>query len=207
MEYFIYISKCSLLLAIFYLIYFIFLRDHSFFTIKRYYLGFGMFSAFLLPFLIFEQLREIRIPEQTAFTPATGSEFDLITSENIILTNTPLSVDGWQIVLFIYVIGVVIMGTRFVIQLFSVMKLIKSGEVIVKTTSCTYIHSKEDIMPFSFFLYIVYNKNTHTDKELELIIEHENVHASQWHSLDVILSQIILVLQWCNPIAWLYKKA
>ena len=60
--------------------------------------------------------------------------------------------------------------------------------------------------PFSFFKYIVFNKTQFNDTELTHIINHEKVHAKQYHSLDIILVQLASALFWFNPFIWLYKK-
>ena len=61
--------------------------------------------------------------------------------------------------------------------------------------------------PFSFFSYIVYNPALHTLEELEMILAHEEIHAGQRHSIDILITQIVLALHWCNPLAWLYKQS
>jgi TonB-dependent SusC/RagA subfamily outer membrane receptor len=61
--------------------------------------------------------------------------------------------------------------------------------------------------PFSFFNYIVYNPTQFNEEELLHILNHEKVHAQHLHSLDTIVAQIICVILWFNPFAWLYKKA
>ncbi|MGK7396649.1 MAG: M56 family metallopeptidase, partial [Candidatus Cyclobacteriaceae bacterium M3_2C_046] len=43
-------------------------------------------------------------------------------------------------------------------------------------------------------------------KNLEVILNHENVHQRQWHSLDRLLMELFLVYQWFNPLAWLLRK-
>jgi hypothetical protein len=70
--------------------------------------------------------------------------------------------------------------------------------VIVETT--------KKIAPFSFFNYIVYNRDDFNNKELEQIFAHEKVHADQLHSVDILLVQCIVVLNWFNPFIWLYHK-
>ncbi|WP_144666417.1 M56 family metallopeptidase [Dokdonia sp. Hel_I_53] len=165
----------------------------------------GILSAIILPLVIFEKLKEVRIPLQSSFSPARVSDLAFIPSENVLLTNTPI--DWWHVVLIIYFVGVFLMSIRFIIQLLSLLKLISSGVVIKKNKGYTFIHCEQKIAPFSFFSFIVYNNKLHTNYELKLVLEHEKVHAGQWHSIDILVSQIILIIQWCNPIAWLYKKS
>ena len=41
---------------------------------------------------------------------------------------------------------------------------------------------------------------------LSMILKHEQIHGSQWHSTDIIAANLLLILQWVNPLAWFYKK-
>ncbi|HEY1192962.1 M56 family metallopeptidase, partial [Flavobacterium sp.] len=70
-----------------------------------------------------------------------------------------------------------------------------------------FIDVNENIAPFSYFGYIVYNSSLYTSTELENILEHEKVHSDQNHTVDVLISRIFCILFWFNPIVWLYKKA
>ncbi len=49
-------------------------------------------------------------------------------------------------------------------------------------------------------------ENGFSKQELDQIIEHEKVHASQFHSLDILLSQLLIIFNWFNPLAWLYHR-
>jgi len=39
-----------------------------------------------------------------------------------------------------------------------------------------------------------------------MILRHEQVHVSQWHSIDIIVGNVARILQWVNPFSWYYKK-
>ncbi|HEX8546563.1 MAG TPA: M56 family metallopeptidase, partial [Cytophagaceae bacterium] len=63
------------------------------------------------------------------------------------------------------------------------------------------------IAPFSFFNYLVINKLTYSDKQLNDIITHEKVHIRQWHSIDVLLIELVHCILWINPFLFFLKKA
>jgi len=46
----------------------------------------------------------------------------------------------------------------------------------------------------------------HAADELEKIIQHESVHVQQKHTLDVLAMELVCILNWYNPFAWLIKK-
>jgi len=60
--------------------------------------------------------------------------------------------------------------------------------------------------PFSFFRWIFVDKESHTDNELKEIMIHEQAHVRQWHSVDVVFSELVCAVCWFNPFAWLLKR-
>ncbi len=203
METLTYILKSTAILGIFYVIYILVLRRDTFFTANRHYLIGGVLAALLLPFVAFETITYIPAPvvEKLPFiVDNTDAQWEALAP-----TVTEFTIDWFQVLLVIYSIGVAIMMIRFLFQLWSLQRLINSGTIITKNRF-TYIAVSQNVTPFSFFKYIVYNPKLHTREEQEMILAHEQVHASQLHSIDVLITQIALALQWCNPIAWLYKN-
>jgi len=63
------------------------------------------------------------------------------------------------------------------------------------------------IIPFSFGDSIFINQHQHSLEELEEIIRHEFVHVKQKHSVDIIWGELLCLLNWYNPFAWLLKKS
>lgn len=123
---------------------------------------------------------------------------------------TPSAATDWKSIILEYA-SIVYRGIaallllRFFIQLTGIIRL-------------TYRCRKEQISganiyllpqaegPFSFFHWIFINPSSHTEEELNEILIHEQTHARQWHSVDVIVSEIACILCWFNPFAWLMKR-
>ncbi len=204
MESIILLAKSIAILTIFYLTYILVLRKDTFFTANRHFLLGGIFAALLLPFVSFSTTTVMDIPVTAV---ASLPEVTAPTSTKPLITlQTQPEIDGWLVVLSIYVIGICVMLGRLVLQLFSLQRLFNRFQQI-KDGQYTYIAVDEDIAPFSFFRKIVYNPNLHTREELKMIIDHEKVHAVQWHTIDVLFTQLMLAIQWPNPFAWLYKDS
>ena len=68
-------------------------------------------------------------------------------------------------------------------------------------------HVDENIIPFSFGNSIFINRHLHSETELQEIIQHEFVHVKQLHSIDILWGEILCLLNWYNPFAWLLKKS
>eukprot|EP01037_Dinobryon_pediforme_P017241 gene17241-17431_t len=39
----------------------------------------------------------------------------------------------------------------------------------------------------------------------QVIAAHEGVHASQWHSADIILTEAVMIINWFNPVVYFYR--
>lgn len=66
------------------------------------------------------------------------------------------------------------------------------------------MQSKQVAAAWSFF------KKIKVDEELDsrqVIMAHEEVHARQWHSADVLLIEVIMILNWFNPVVYFYRRS
>ncbi len=202
MEFITYISKSAGILTLFYLVYVLVLRKDTFFTANRTFLLVGITSALLLPFVTFTTITFVEAP---VFIPSDYIE-EILPLAITQINSVKESIDVWQLVIVAYLIGLAIMAIRFGIQLTSLLNLFRKHPT-KKANGFRFIEIKEKTAPFSFFNYIVFNPETHERQELQMILQHEKVHATQWHSVDLLLSHLVRTLQWANPISWLYKKS
>ncbi len=208
MELLTHLIKSAAILSLYYIIYKLLLTKDTFFIPKRIFLVSGIVSAFLLPFLTFEQITYEIVPiitEAQTFNFDSSLYVDFVPHETLVTAST-FQIHWLQVLLVIYITGVLLMTIRFFLQLASLKKLVNAGHVKSKEEHI-YIESSVHITPFSFFKYIVYNPTLHSFEELTMILAHESVHSRQWHSLDVILVHLVLIIQWFNPVAWLYKNS
>ena len=113
----------------------------------------------------------------------------------------------WESVLMIgfALIGVMLL-VRLVMGCFSILKLrnksIKSNYKKFKLR----LFKNVGVVPFSFFRTIYAPKKIEQQKDYELILEHESTHCKQLHSVDIMLAELVLLLQWWNPFAWWLRK-
>jgi hypothetical protein len=101
---------------------------------------------------------------------------------------------------------VFIFGLKFLVQLISLGSLL-SKHRLKKINEQYFVETDKNISPFSFFNIIIYNKFQFSLEELEQVINHEKVHVKQWHTLDTLLSHLLVIVLWFNPFVWLFKKA
>ncbi|WET02650.1 M56 family metallopeptidase [Flavobacterium sp. YJ01] len=193
---FIYIAKSGFLMLMFYCAYYFLLRKETFFNSNRWFLLSGLVVSAVLPLLTYTKVVWIES------APILNS---IQSNVNIIEKESPEF--NWnQIILGIYGIGFIIFIIKLAIDFYSLNAIIK-GKKIQQQADFKFIDINENIAPFSYFEYIVYNSSLYTASELENIIEHEKVHSDQNHTVDVLVSRFFSIIFWFNPIVWLYKKA
>ncbi len=67
------------------------------------------------------------------------------------------------------------------------------------------IRTAEFDSAFSFFSYVFVNPSV-TEIEIREIMNHELVHIRQKHWLDLVLASVLCILQWFNPVIWIYIR-
>ena len=60
---------------------------------------------------------------------------------------------------------------------------------------------------FSFFNFVFLNRANIPAGDLDRILAHELAHVRQFHSFDIVISEILTVIQWFNPFVWPYRRS
>ncbi|MEP6931604.1 MAG: M56 family metallopeptidase [Flavobacterium sp.] len=196
---FIFIAKSSGLLALFYFAYFLLLRKETFFNSNRWFLLAGLITSVALPFLVYTKIIWVDP------VPVSNITYSPVLISNAIQKES-FEIDWNLVSLAIYALGFTTFLIKFGIDFYSLNSVLK-GKKVQQQADFKFIDINENIAPFSYFDYIVYNSSLYSASELENIIEHEKVHSDQNHTIDVLISRIFCVLFWFNPIIWFYKKA
>ena len=203
-ELIIYLLKVNLSLLVFYFGYQLFLKQFTFYSLNRLYLLLGLIYSSLYPLIniadLFKSNPEIK-QQISNISP------DWQYSVNYVNSTSPVP-DSiyWQVVILIFWSGVILMMVQLIIQLISLLILHKKSEPAVSGNYNFRIVSKK-VNPFSFWKTIYLNPEYHEPKELQSILEHEQVHVRQLHSMDVLLAELCTVFCWFNPAVWLIKDA
>lgn len=198
--YLIYLGKAALATAAFYLAYLVMFQNRKQFLFNRIYLPFSLAISFLIPLISFTTIKYLNVPavDQTSFAYLDHTGTAVNNSEK-------LSV--WPHYLFgLYLLGV----AGFLLQLVSghihAIRMVKNSRV--KIISGKQVHvTKKDVHPFSFFNKIVLPEHTLNSPGLDIIVSHENIHVREKHTLDILFTEVLFLLQWFNPFVWLIKDA
>jgi TonB family protein len=192
----LYLLKSVIWITGFALVYILFLRNERFFLLNRLYLVAGIVTSFLFPFISVHYTVELpvirNIPDYNSIL--SGSQ----------KLSVPYVADPGFLLFIIYLSGVIFVTFKIVKQSKSVLQTIKRAEVIT-SHPVKLIRSAELITSFSFFSYVFVNPSI-TDVETKEIVNHELVHIRQKHWFDLVLVELLRMLQWFNPVVWIYVR-
>lgn len=193
-----YVFKVNLCWVIFYATYQILFRKHTFFTANRLYLLASLLAGMYIPVLeVREQLDSSAIERSMASAHASLVDSYIIDYEGV---------DWWLIFFGLYLTGTLTMLFLLLRSLIRVGLVIRSG-IAIRADECRLVLSHGQSVgrgSFSFLSWMVMSPDDYAE-HFEPIFAHELVHIKQWHTLDILLVEILKVFFWFNPALWLYR--
>ncbi len=201
---FAYFLKVNVAFVLFYAFYRLLFYKDTFFKLRRASLLAFFGLALLYPLLNIQdwvkeqepmteviQIYSAILPEMTV-TPEVVVKTDW---KGILLSASSYMYWGVMALLFV----------RFFIQLSSILLLAyRSRRTVIHGVPVYRLDKPAG--PFSFFKMIFIHPESHSEKEIDEILTHECTHVFQWHSVDVMICELITVICWVNPFAWLLKR-
>jgi TonB family protein len=195
----IYLLKASLSMAILYGFYSIVLHRDTWFGINRIYLLFSALISLLIPmagfrFSVSPQLFDRILLSQMMITSSGGSE-------------APGALpDFWTLCVYAWLAGSLFFLARLGIRIAQILRIIYRSERQYGK-GYTIVFTKEEISAFSFFRYIFLPESM-MGRELNTpVFLHEQVHARQFHTLDLILCELLTAFFWFNPVVYLLNHS
>lgn len=200
-----YFLKVNVAIVLFYAFYRLFFYKDTFFGWRR--------TALLCFFALSAACPLLNIQTWIASREPMAAMADLYASvllPEFTLTPQTESVASWKIVILNFT-GIVYWGIvatlfiRFLIQLGGIIRLTYQCKVREINGNIVHLLDRPN-GPFSFFHWIFIHMDSHSKEEIDEILTHEQTHVRQWHSVDVIISEVVCILCWFNPFAWLMKR-
>lgn len=199
-----YFLKVNIAIALFYAFYRLFFYKDTFFGWRR--------TALLCFFAVSAAIPLLNVQTWVAEQEPMVAMADLYAS--VVLPEfNPVpepSAIGWKELIrkyaaLIYWAGVACLAMRFVVQLTEIIRLaLRCRTTCINGISVRLLPQPD--APFSFFSWIFVHPASHDEEELNEILTHEQTHAQQWHSLDVIIGELVCIACWFNPFVWLMKR-
>jgi beta-lactamase regulating signal transducer with metallopeptidase domain len=195
----LYLLKVSVCLGLFYALYLVLFRNHTFFAVNRYYLVIGLILSFVVPFVeipLSESNRDgvlLRSLESSFYEPVYESiPFRHSVSE---------SGSVGAVLLSVYVAGMMVALFRLGLSVRKITKIKNRSET--ERIDNMRIVRTEFTQPFSFFNLIFLPRH----EASPLILAHEKVHVTQFHWVDLMLVEIASAVLWFNPMLRFYKRS
>lgn len=201
-----YLFESTVALFSFYTLYHICLRKETFFQLNRLYLLLMPLLALCIPLLNIDIRTAQEVSDLDPWYPVIYQYQQL---EQQVWGEIQ---DGggaiWQLSLgdvlyWMYWIGVTIMLFRLMTSLSQLMWRINCAKQERKA-GIIYLDTAHNWPAASFFSYVFWRSKS-DDEKAKMILEHELVHVRQWHSLDVLLMELWVIIKWFNPIIYWYR--
>ena len=106
---------------------------------------------------------------------------------------------------YAYVFGVLIFGGSFLMQI-AVLLYQSYSRPVIRDGRFRIVEIRGNRAPCSFGNTIFINPENYDWETYNQILIHEKIHVSGRHTLDILLAEIAVVLQWFNPFVWWYRR-
>src|SRR5215471_14526263 len=204
------------------------LRRETFYGINRFLLIACLALSFALPLLKVPQEFSFRQSIARSQQSAVGSGLAAIKTDGASqqsaaantqngvnnATNEPASNNkelptaNWRLatwLFWLYWFGVIVFGISFLFQIGLLLWRSYRNPVIVDGPY-RIIEVKGDKAPCSFGNNIFINPEKYDWETYSQILMHEKIHIEQKHTIDIIVAELVLIFQWFNPFAWIYRR-
>jgi TonB family protein len=206
-----YFLKIAIAWAIFYLLYALLLERTTFFRLNRAYLLLTLLLGMSLPLL---RISINSSPEgaekRSNWLPEVVIQANQAVNQPISLPVVTIRVSSsreWQFLPWFYLAGVAFCLARLGLGLWQLYRLYRRGRLEYRGRY-TLVYCEEILVPFSFLHYLFWPaQSAGDDLERDYILQHEETHIVQAHTLDVLLSEIVKAFCWFNPLAYRYANA
>jgi len=205
-----YLVKLSICLSIVWLFYQLILRRLTFYNSNRWYLLGYTILSFLIPFINISPIIKSNNGSENGIIQLIPSvnQYTIALEE---ASHCPVPIwstgyDKWDWTAFALMIGAGILLLRFLVRYISFIR-IRNGSKLISSDGIKIYQVDDNIIPFSFGKSVFINPNLHTEDELREIVRHEFVHIRQNHTIDIIWAELLSIINWYNPFAWLLKRS
>ena len=205
-----YLVKLSISLAIVWLFYQFILRKLTFYNSNRLYLLAYTLLSFFIPFINISTILGNNSSTNNGliqFIPSVH-QYTIALEE---ASHCPVPIwstshDKWDWTAFALMVGAGILLLRFIVRYISFIR-IRNRSKLISEDGIKIYQVDESIIPFSFGKSVFINSKLHTEDELREIVRHEFVHVRQNHTIDIVWAELLCIINWYNPFAWLLKRS
>jgi hypothetical protein len=191
-----YLFESTICLFVFLAIYHLMFEGEKYHRFNRWYLLGTMLTSLSLPLISVSTpaavpLQTLTLPEMTIASVGSQADDSPMTSYFILVT---------------YLGGLSLFGFRFINNLTGILRKTRMYPTLRQETT-TIVFVPDSVVPHSFLSYIFISERDFGDPDSPQLLAHETAHVQQGHSFDILLTEILRVIFWFNPLFLLYKRA
>jgi TonB family protein len=204
--FFVFLVRSSAAIALFYIVYWIFLRNETFHHANRWYFIGALSSSVLLPLFPLRYAVPLERVDNTIIFQALNENFRSIQP---VFSPAPEVSGGISLINFlaaVYITGALLVLLRLFIQTGMLINLLAQSKVIIKE-GIRIAENKRYNTAFTFFNILFINPEFFRVSDLPRIIAHEKVHIRECHWCDLVIIELLTVIFWFNPFIWFYEHS
>jgi bla regulator protein BlaR1 len=164
-----------------------------------------MFISLIIPALNI-QMNAACFSVENNFSYVNHAFMDFSETVEFVKASATEKVASVSMIPYLLILGMLIALVRVGYQLFSIYKNINKYEV-KNRGKYHYVLIDQHQSTHSFFNYIFVHKSEFQKKRMKDVLLHEQIHADQGHSVDLLFIGFLSILQWFNPFIYLFKRA
>jgi hypothetical protein len=225
-----YLLDASVCLGLFYAVYWLQLRRETFHGLKRAYLLATLLASLLVPLASISitvpgaarhgldrihRLRDgirgcVAAKNRSSVADDTGLDIGLADKSagrvHAAGSGQLRQVQPVDIAFALYLVGVGLLAARLAVRLIALLGQVRKYPTVM-IDGQRVVDVKGNALACSFFRTILLDCERLGPGDLARVLRHESVHIRQCHTLDILLAEVVRVMFWFNPFAWLYCSA
>jgi beta-lactamase regulating signal transducer with metallopeptidase domain len=216
----------AIAMALFFGLYCLTLRRSNLFRLRRFYLVGTLIVAMIIPFVSIETkapqaarmsayVQQIQMSEEVIVPQIEVQEASIEPVQAVTPSPAePVAVApswNWKDALqTVYLVGCAFAFILLIVKLIKTFSYYRrssiSDELSSREMRVRVLAEPDGNLPFSFLRSMFVNPEVFTDGELQQVLRHERTHIRQRHTWDLLFLEVLKVLQWFNPVIYLYAK-
>lgn len=198
-----FIVKSLVSAAIVYAFYQLWLSKEATLVLNRFYLLTAALVCAVLPFIGTYYWDDVQVQFAASVFVSINLPEVTIGDGSVIQNDEALMFMNWA--LLGYWLGVFVLAFGLFLSIFRLVKLMSSTRSSKLLAHNVFIIDKGT--PFSFMHKIFVPRHYLNHPALPSILEHENAHIKQYHSIDNLFIEILCSFLWFNPFMYLIRKS
>lgn len=193
----LYILKSASLLSMLYLAYWLTIRNGSKYSLNRIFLLISLVLSAIVPILSF-------IPKDLVSSNYNNILEPLVINADFVPANSAHASNTLSVIAIIYIGGTTYFCLRFFSNISRIFYLyLRFPKYEFNGFKAVILDT--DQAAFTFFNLLFISRSEYESGDSKEVIVHEKAHRDEYHSIDIILLEIMTIIQWFNPFLWAFR--